>query len=62
MHRRSGEAAYDGCVARRRRLPRDGRGLVSSLTGLDQPVPSRSIRITGRMTTLAEPAGVGGRS
>jgi hypothetical protein len=48
---------YDG-VARLRRLRPDG-GLESSLEATDGRVPPRSIRTTGRMTTIAAPACTG---
>jgi hypothetical protein len=46
-------------VARLRRL-RGDRGLEFPVNVPDKRVSSRSIRITGRMTTLAEPACTGG--
>jgi hypothetical protein len=46
------------CVARLRRLRTDG-DLDFFVAEAGESVPSRSIRITGRMTTVAEPARVG---
>jgi hypothetical protein len=47
------------CVARLRRFRTDG-DLDFFVAEAGKPIPSRSIRITGRMTTIAEPTRVGG--